>query len=116
MARYLAALLVIRCVSAGDSSSALWEDCPHYDIVPLMDRCAEFRSGKLPSTFSGGNDDAHHEQQQWALRSAVPPLLISQPGAGNTMTRMLLEYASGYQTGACRVCVCVCVSETRVSD
>lgn len=31
--------------------------------------------------------------------ASVPPLLWSYPGSGSTMTRTLLDYASGYYTG-----------------
>ena len=68
--------------------------CDLPDPVPMGDRCRHFLDGTLPP-------GAGQWSEGWSLKTAVPPLLISQPGAGNTMTRMLLEHASGIQTGTC---------------
>ena len=84
----LAAFLVM-VFAVAPSARAATAQCPEREIVPIGDRCKAFKES-LP----------HVNGERLALRSAVPPLLISQAGAGNTMTRMLIEYATGFRTGA----------------
>ena len=82
-------------------TDAVTEDpstCPVVHPAPLCDRCGLFLNGTLPNQARGPLS-ASTTAQQWRLRTSVPPLLVSQPGAGNTMARLLLEYVTGLRTG-----------------
>jgi hypothetical protein len=86
-------LVAVAIVSVGLSSST-GKQCPERRPRSIVDRCRAFRTRQLPT---GGGDGPSDD---WVLRDPVPPSLISQAGAGNTMVRLLLDYATGLHSGA----------------
>ena len=86
-------LLVVVAAAIIASSAGGKRQCPERRPRSLGDRCHAFRTRQLPTSGPDGPSD------DWVLRDPVPPSLISQAGAGNTMVRLLLDYATGLYSG-----------------
>ncbi|EGD76455.1 hypothetical protein PTSG_07574 [Salpingoeca rosetta] len=72
--------------------------------APITAAAADSRlSDGQPSLLQCDHSDSRLRQRHFlppAQQHKAPALLWSQPGSGNTMTRLLIEYATGYLTGS----------------
>ncbi len=51
-------------------------------------------------TFAECNASYGHRDYLWITETHQPPMLLTFPGSGTTMTQLLLEYASGVYSGS----------------